>query len=409
MIAEIITIGDELLIGQTVDTNSTWMAQQLNHMGIGVRQIVTISDQQDAIRNAVDEAFRYADLVLMTGGLGPTKDDITKKTLTEYFDTKLVMNEEILQWITDRFAERGIPLLDTNVSQAEVPEDCTIIRNFRGTASGMWFDHEGKVLVAMPGVPHEMKKMISDFILPKVQEQFDIGNIVNRTVMTVGIGESLLAEKIKAWEDELHAENIGLAYLPSPFVVKLRLTSRGGSVELLNEKIEKLLQIVPEVIYGYDNETLEAVVGNLLVEREETLAVAESCTGGLISRMITSIPGASRYYQGSVTAYQASVKEKVLGVDPKVIAAKTVYCAEVAEQMATGVSQLHQATYGIGISGVAGPGPDGDTPAGRIYIAVAKGSKVLVSKELNFGDSRERNILKASRLALDFLRRQLLE
>ncbi len=315
--AEVITIGDEILYGQTLDTNTQWMGQRLNEIGVKIIRKVALGDQREEIVKGLDEASQRADIILITGGLGPTKDDITKKTLAEYFDTPLIMNEEILQHITDLFTKRNLKMNALNEAQALVPRDCTVIPNSQGTAPGMWFEHDEKVYVSMPGVPYEMETMMSESIIPKLREVFALPVIYHQMIQTVGIGESWLAEQIEEWEDNL-PPHIRLAYLPSFGRVKLRLTAVGENRLQLEEdvaaQVRQLEPIIQKYIYGYGDKTLEEAVGELLNEAEKTLAVAESCTGGFLAHSLTSIPGSSRYFQGGVVAYSNALKTSLLGV-----------------------------------------------------------------------------------------------
>jgi nicotinamide-nucleotide amidase len=414
MKAEIITIGDELLIGQTVDTNSAWMAEQLHLVGIRVNRIVSISDARDAIRNAIEDSFARADLVLMTGGLGPTQDDITKETLAEYFGTELVRNEEVHQGITAFFAARGKPMLEANDRQADLPRDAEILPNTRGTAMGMWFHKDGKTLVSMPGVPYEMKGIMTEHVLTRIRERFLTPVIIHRTVLTQGIGESFLAETISDWETALRNEGFSLAYLPSPGMVKLRISAygvNGNEAEVqkrIAHYITELERRVPQAVFGRDKDTLASVVGALLVERGHTMSTAESCTGGTIAQLITAIPGSSRYFMGSVVAYSNASKTELIGVDPRIIAEHGAVSKEVVVQMAEGVRRSFGTTWAIATSGVAGP--DGGTPekpVGTVWIAVA-GPRGNGAHKYTFGNSRDRNITLSAVTALNDLRKEIL-
>ena len=320
MTAEIITIGDELLIGQVTDTNSAWIAEQLNLIGIRVRQITSISDEREHILSTLAEAETRADIILITGGLGPTKDDITKTTLCEFFGTGLVLNEEAFKNIETLFRLRGFPVTELNRKQAEIPANCTPLQNLNGTAPGMWFERNGKIFVSMPGVPFEMKSMVTNDILPRLSQKFKSQFIVHKTILTQGVGESFLAKTIENWEDNL-PENIKLAYLPQPGIVRLRLTTIGESkAELQNQledEISKIKKIIPDLIFGYNGDTLELVIGQLLKTGSKTVSTAESCTGGYLAHLITNIPGSSEYYPGSVVSYSNRVKIDELGVREK--------------------------------------------------------------------------------------------
>jgi len=412
MKVEIITIGDELLIGQTVDTNSAWMARELNKAGLSVYQRTAVPDDRERIITALSDAAIRVNIVLITGGLGPTKDDLTKPTLCEYFNTELVLNQEVLGRIEAYFAQAGRPMLESNRLQAMLPASCRVLPNPRGTAQGMWFEMEGVVYVSMPGVPYEMKGLMLEEVLPGLKQRFQLPAIYHRTILTQGIGESFLAEVIKDWENGLMPLGIKLAYLPSPGLVKLRMSSYGEELEPLkvavDAKATELLQLIGKFVFGEDEDTLEAVVGSLLAESSETLAVAESCTGGNISQMITSVPGCSQYYLGSITAYSNDAKVSLLGVPKEIITRFGAVSAEVAEAMAAATKKKFNSTYAISTTGVAGPsGGSADKPVGLVWIGVA-GPNGIVSHRFQFGNERERNIRRASLMALDLLRKELL-
>src|SRR6185312_1828584 len=341
MKAEIVTIGDELLIGQVVDTNSAFMATKLNEAGIHVCQITSVSDNREHIMEALDNAKQRADIILMTGGLGPTNDDITKNTLCEYFKVGLRFDSEAYKDVEYVFKVRGREVTEVNRRQAELPENCTALRNKNGTAPGMWFDVDGKVYVSMPGVPYEMKALMEDEVIPRLQKKFTLPVIVHKNVLTIGIGESFLAEKIATWEASLAKDGIKLAYLPSIGMVRLRLSSSGDDATFLTQKTEKKIEelktIVGEFIFGYDNDTLEGVTGALLKERKQTISTAESCTGGYISHLITSIAGSSDYYVGSVITYSYEIKTLELNVSADLLNIKGAVSQEVVEQMASEV------------------------------------------------------------------------
>jgi len=410
MIADILTIGDELLIGQVVDTNSAWMAEQLNAYGIRVRQITSISDDRQHILSSLQEVATSSDLILITGGLGPTRDDITKQTLCEYFETSLVFSEKAYQNIERLFSSRRFPMTELNRRQALVPECCTVLNNPNGTAPGMWFEKDGKVYVSLPGVPFEMKALMTEEVLPRLAGRSG-QKILHRTILTEGVGEPFLAAKIEAWENNLPAF-IKLAYLPQPGIVRLRLTATGTDEFLLREAVtraeEELMILAGEHIFGFDEDTLEEVIGNLLRERHQTLATAESCTGGLVARMITSVAGSSDYFQGSVVAYSNEVKEKVLGVNRLTIQDHGAVSEETVREMAEGVRSLLGTGYAIAISGIAGPaGGSEEKPVGTTWIAVASGQRT-VAAHFRFGEHRGRNIQRAALAALSMLRKELL-
>jgi nicotinamide-nucleotide amidase len=415
MNAEIISIGDEILIGQITNTNAQWMAQQLNLIGISVKQISTVGDNRDDIIRIFSEAKNRADIILITGGLGPTNDDITKQCLCEFFNTKLIFNEQCFEDVTRIFAERNLEMPAINRGQAEIPENCIPIRNKNGTAPGMWFESNpnGIIFVSLPGVPYEMKAMMSDFVIPELQKKFNKNFIVHKTVHTQGIGESSLAEKIKEWEDSLAKHEIKLAYLPAPGQVKLRLSAEGINqekiIQSIDKKITELRQIIPGYIFaieefGKEPETLEKVIGEILRQKKKTLAVAESCTGGYIAHLITSIAGSSDYFNGGIIAYSNEIKINVLKVDAKTLDDNGAVSKEVAEQMSDGVRKRLKADFGISTTGIAGPtGGSTEKPVGTVWVSVASEDKII-SEKFNFGNNRERNIRRASLSALNLLR-----
>lgn len=411
MIAEIITIGDELLIGQVIDTNSAWMAEQLNLVGIRVHQITSISDNQQHIVTTLREAGKRAQLILVTGGLGPTKDDITKQTFCKYFDSPLVFSEAAYKNVEKLFAARGIAVTELNRLQAMVPADCTVIANRNGTAPGMWFEKEGCIYVSMPGVPFEMKAMMEEEIIPRLMNKLN-QVILHRTILTEGIGESILAALIEPWEDAL-PPFIKLAYLPQPGMVRLRLTASGTDRNILQQAIQKaekdLLPLAGKYIFGYDNDTIESVVGDLLRKKGMTLSTAESCTGGNIAQLITSIAGSSDYFKGSVVAYANEIKEQLLGVPHQVLAENGAVSEQTVIHMARGARSQFKTDYAIAVSGIAGPGGGtAEKPVGTTWIAVASPTEIVAQKFL-FGDHRGRNIRKASVAALNMLRAKLAE
>jgi nicotinamide-nucleotide amidase len=411
MKSAIITIGDEILIGQVTDTNAVWISQQLNELGVQVGEMVTVSDNAEQITQTLDRYLGRFDLLIMTGGLGPTGDDITKQTLAVYFGSKMVTNPVVLERITAFFKERGRTMIESNLKQADVPEGCRILINNHGTAPGMWFEKKGTILISLPGVPYEMKGLMTDHVLPEIKKRSKVAQVVHRTIMTQGIPESYLAALLRNWEAEL-PDCVKLAYLPNPGMVRLRLTVVDKCAEeakqILDVNIGKLLGIIPEHIFGYDDMSLEASLGGLLRERGQTLATAESCTGGNIARMITSVPGSSDYYLGSVIAYNNRIKSGILGVDPALIEENGAVSREVVEEMARGVQGLMGSDTSISTSGIAGPdGGTGDKPVGTTWICVRHGDASF-SKKYRFGGSRERIIEQASHTALQLLRRLIL-
>nr|WP_319512408.1 competence/damage-inducible protein A [uncultured Draconibacterium sp.] len=412
MKAEIITIGDEILIGQIVDTNSAWMGEQFNLNGIEIYQITSVHDDHDHIIRAIKSAEENADLVVITGGLGPTKDDITKHTLCEYFDTKLVFHEPTLKTIYERFKHRGIEMNKLNRDQAMLPESCTILPNKMGTAPGMWFEKNDTIFVSMPGVPFEMKYLVEFELLPRLRKTGRTKAIFHKTVLTQGVPESMLAERISDWEDALPT-HIKLAYLPNPMAVRLRLSAIGEDVEVLKNdvesEIEKLQKIIPEAIFGYDTETMSEVIGRELVKQNKKLAVAESCTGGYISHLITSVSGSSEYYNGSVTSYSNEMKEQLLGVSRENLEKYGAVSEQVAREMVEGVKRVMKADYAVATTGIAGPtGGTEEKPVGTVWIAVSGPEKTVVKKFTFVGDQRDRNIVRAGQTALQLLRRMVL-
>ncbi|MEM9830127.1 MAG: competence/damage-inducible protein A [Bacteroidota bacterium] len=405
--AEVITIGDEILYGQTLDTNTQWMGRQLNAIGIKIIRKVAVGDQQEEIIKALDEATQRADIILITGGLGPTKDDITKKTLAEYFDTSLVVDEKVLDYVRTLFSKRNLPMNALNEAQALMPKGCTVITNTMGTAPGMWFEQDEKVYMSMPGVPYEMETMMEKSVLPKLKSIFSLPAIYHQMIQTVGIGESWLAEQIEDWEDQLPS-HIRLAYLPSFGRVKLRLTAVGNNrLELENDVAEQVKQVVPLIekyVFGYGDITLEEAVGEMLAKDDKTLSVAESCTGGYLAHTITSIPGCSRYFQGGVVAYSNQLKMNLLDVPEQTLAQHGAVSEETIRAMAEGVRKNLKTDFGVATSGIAGP--DGGTPekpVGTVWIAVA-GPHGTVAKKISLSKDRLVNVRRSTVVALNMLR-----
>lgn len=411
MNAEIITIGDEILIGQVVDTNSAWMAQKLNDIGIDVKQITSVSDNEEHIINSLNHARKRADIIFITGGLGPTKDDITKNTLCKYFNTTLVFDEKAFAAVEYQFKIRGKEVTATNRKQAELPESCTPVYNKNGTASGMWFEEKGKNFISMPGVPFEMKAMMEDDILPQLKKKFKTPFIYHRTVLTQGAGESFLADMIENWEENLPG-HIKLAYLPSPGAVRLRLTAKGNAEKIKEEtedQVNKLKYIIEKYIYGYDDNSLEEITGNLLKEKKQTLSTAESCTGGYIAHLITSVPGSSEYFIGSIVSYANRIKENFLNVSSDILNNHGAVSEPVVLAMAKSVKEKFSTDYSIAVSGIAGPsGGTAEKPVGTVWIAIATPEKVF-AKSFRFGNNRLRNIQVSGQTALNMLRKELLK
>ncbi len=412
MEADLITIGDEILIGQIVDTNSAWMAQKLNDKGINIRQITSVSDRPDHIMEALNESGRKASIVLVTGGLGPTKDDRTKAVLCNYFGTQLVENKDILDHIIQLLSARNVVMNALNREQALVPASATVLHNKLGTAPGLWFDHDGTIFVFMPGVPFEMKYIMEYEVIPRIEKIFNTPNIIHRTVLTHGLPESMLAESIADWEDSL-PDVISLAYLPSPEFVRLRLSARGNDritlLKQLEDKIKELVNIIPDAIFGYEEDTMAGNIGKILKEKGLSVGLAESCTGGNIARSFTQNPGSSEYFKGGIVAYSNEIKIRILGISPDLISEKGVVNKEVVESMAISARQILNADYAIATSGIAGPGGGtAEKPVGTVWIAVA-GPDGVVSKVFNFANNRERNIIRSTQTALNMLRLELLK
>jgi nicotinamide-nucleotide amidase len=394
-LVEIVTIGDEILIGQIVDTNSAWMARELNKDGFRIHQITTVSDDETHILNAVEGAFSRADIVLMTGGLGPTKDDITKQTLCKYFNTHLIHNQEVVENIKEVFAHRGNVLNPLTLGQAMVPATATIIQNKRGSAPVTWFDKKGKVLVSMPGVPFEMEWVMSNEVLPRLRSRYNTPTLLHKTVLVVGISESGLAMKLTDWENELH-ECLKLAYLPSPGMVKLRLSGflpdRQELENIIEAELVKLRDLLEVAILAEEDIPVEEVIGRLLKEKGLWLATAESCTGGNIAKQITNVSGSSTYFAGAIVAYQNEIKIQELGVSPETLRDFGAVSQETVEEMAEGVRKRLKTDIGVAVSGIAGPtGATEGKPIGTIWICVSTQDK-NISRRFQFGQSRKRNV-----------------
>ena len=411
MQAETITIGDEILIGQIIDSNSAFIAKELNNVGVSVVQITTTSDDAISIKNSIKQAESRADFIILTGGLGPTKDDITKITLSKYFNTELVFNQQVYNHVESLLSGRGISMNELNSKQALVPKNCEVLSNDVGTAPGMLFKENGKVYISIPGVPFEMKFIIKERFIPFIKENYNTEEIVHKTIMTQGIPESHLAEKIEGWENNLPVE-IKLAYLPQPGMVRLRLTARGKNRVSLNsmveEQIKKLKVIIPEAIYGFDEEKIEFSVYKLLKEQGKTMATAESCTGGNISALITSIPGSSFVYKGSIIAYSNEIKHRLLNVSVQTLENYGAVSKQTVEEMCVGLLKSFNTDYAISVSGIAGPdGGTDEKPVGTTWICVASKDSVIAEKYL-FGEDRGRNIRRATLTALNMLRNNFL-
>lgn len=411
MNAILINIGDELLIGQVVNTNAAWMAAELERHDIHVSRIVTIADDLNDIERTLAEA-EHSDVVLITGGLGPTKDDITKEALCRHFGAKLIINQPAYDNVSDYFARRGLPLSDINKMQGMVPDCCEALLNKVGTAPGMWFERDGRIVVSLPGVPHEMRWLMSTYVLPRLSKRMGREAILHKTILTCGIGESFLAEKIAAWEDAL-PQNFRLAYLPDAGKVRLRLSAHGQDhAELqaqMDGEIEKLAALIPEHIYGYDNETLASAVGKTLLRRGASLATAESCTGGTLAHRITEVAGASQYYVGGVVSYSNELKMNLLGVRRTTLEQFGAVSEQTACEMAVGCRMRLHTDYAVATTGIAGPtGGTDEKPLGTVWIAVASPEGVAAHKYI-FATTREQHQERTANQALtdllDALRR----
>ncbi|PWJ44366.1 competence/damage-inducible protein A [Sediminitomix flava] len=393
--AEIITIGDEILYGQITDTNSQWMSERLTEIGVKVIRKTAIGDTKEAITEALDKAKKEAQIVLMTGGLGPTKDDITKKTLANYFDTELIFNENVYENIGRLLRQFGRELTEQNKNQAEVLKICDVLQNEVGTAPGMWIDHEGCVFVSMPGVPHEMKFLMSEHVLPRLEEKYIPGHIIHKVIRTIGIPESKLSQMLEDWELAL-PENIGLAYLPKLGQVRLRLTAVGEDKEAIELQLEsevlKLKSIVTKGIYAEEDIELEEVVGIILKQRDMTVATAESCTGGNVANKITDISGSSAYFKGGIIPYSNEIKMDQLGVRAETLEKYGAVSEQTAKEMAENVRKKFNASVGISTTGIAGPtGGTPDKPVGTIWIGYSDGKKTE-AKLLNITRGRKINV-----------------
>ena len=414
MKATIVTIGDEILIGQIVDTNSGFIAKSLDKIGVEISEMISISDNKQHILETLAKLQNQVDLVIITGGLGPTKDDITKKTFCDYFEDELVVNEAVLAHVTqliEGFYKR--PITQLNKDQALVPSTATILKNTNGTAPGMWMKKGNTVFISLPGVPYEMKGIVEDEIIPKIIKEYERPYIIHKTILTYGMGESMVAEKIEDWENNL-PEFIKLAYLPNPGRVRLRLSARGTDKELLEKAIEanvfSLTQIIGDIIVGFDDsETLEVVLGKLLAQNKKTIATAESCTGGKLAQIITAIPGSSQYFKGSIVSYAKEIKTQVLGVSEATINEHSVVSEAVATEMATQICKIMNTDYGIGITGNAGPTTDDtDEEVGIVFITLAT-PEGIVSEKFNFGQPREKVIDRAVNKSMEMLQAAILK
>ncbi len=407
----IITIGDELLIGQVIDTNSAWMAQELNKAGVRVVRRLAVADVWDEIWTALDEEQKHADIILITGGLGPTADDITKPLLCKYFGGKMVVDEEARQNVLDIFTKLNRPIIDRNLKQAEVPDVCTVLFNKRGTAPGMLFNKAGKVFVSLPGVPHEMKGLMTDDVIPMLLQQFQFPAIIHKTLLTAGVGESFLAELIRDFEEALPT-HIKLAYLPNYGMVRLRLSATGFHAAETQKEIQLFFEQLKSLVAAYlvtdTDEPMQQVVGRLLLSKEKTMCTAESCTGGYISHLVTALPGSSKYYTGGVVSYSYQAKEDLLQVDKATLETKGAVSEEIVLQMAKGALQNLKSDYVIAVSGIMGPdGGMPDKPVGTVWVAVGNKYNIQATK-LYFRFDRMRNIQLTATHGLNLLRKFIL-
>lgn len=395
LFASIITIGDELLIGQTIDTNSAWMAQELNKIGVWVKRRVAVGDTREDIWQALDEEANESKIILITGGLGPTADDITKPLLCDYFGGKMIVNEMVLAHVKNIFVKLNRPIIDRNLKQAEVPDVCKVLMNKRGTAPGMAFTKGDCLFISLPGVPHEMKGLMTEEVLPLLQKSYQMPVILHRTLLTAGAGESFLAERIKQWEEAL-PPHIKLAYLPNYGMVKLRLTSYGADAAALEQELDTLFlelqEQVKDIMIVNEDQPLEKALGDLLTERGKTLATAESCSGGYIAHLITSVAGSSVYFKGTVVAYSYDAKETILGVSHETLEQKGAVSEETITEMFNGLMHVTTADYGIATSGIMGPGGGtDDKPVGTVWVAVGSRKK-MIAKKIQFRHDRLKNI-----------------
>ncbi|SFF29576.1 competence/damage-inducible protein A [Thermoflexibacter ruber] len=410
--AEILTIGDEILYGHITDTNSQFISTALDKAGIQVIRKTSVGDNREAIINGLKSAEAVADIIIITGGLGPTKDDITKKTLADYFQTTLVMNEAVLSHVENLFASRGRVMNDLNKTQALIPANAQVIHNAVGTAPGMWIEHQGKVFISMPGVPHEMKKMMEELIVPKLRHHFQTPAIIHKWIKTINIPESTLAEKIEKWEDALPA-HLKLAYLPKMGQVRLRLTGKGDDAGVLNAELEaqvaQLIPLIKDHIYGYEDDEIEKVVGSLLREKNKTVSTAESCTGGYLAHLLTSVAGSSHYFIGSIVAYSNQIKMNELDVSPAILEAYGAVSEPTVIAMAEGIRKKFGTSIGLATSGVAGPdGGSPEKPVGTIWVAYAD-ERETFAKKLTLTQERMLNITLTTNFLLNFLRMKLSE
>ena len=411
MKAELLSIGDELLIGQTINTNASWLGKELSSRGVRIVQVTTISDDADIIKTSIDQAFERCDILFITGGLGPTKDDITKHTLCDYFNTTLEIHLPTLQRIEAFFLKRNRPMLDVNIRQAELPRSCEILENVNGTAAGMWFERDGKIVVSMPGVPYEMKGIMTEQVFPRLKERFDLKSLYHHTILLQGIGESFLADRISDWENKVRELGLGLAYLPSPGMVKLRLTSYEGiqREEEIFSLFKELEERMPEYVFAHGEITLAEKIGEICRSNGLHIGTVESCTGGALAASLVSVPGSSDYFSGSFLTYSNDLKVKLADVDVNTLESFGAVSKDVAEEMSKGGLDKLGVDFCISTTGIAGP--DGGTdlkPVGTVWISISSRTQTI-SKSYSFGDNRERNIQMTVLTALNMLRCMILK
>ena len=407
---EVITIGDEILYGHILDTNAKWLSEQLDKLGVKINKRSTISDNHFQITNTIDKSISENDIIIFTGGLGPTNDDITKKTLNKYFKGNLVRDEITYRQIKKIFKRRNFDLTKKNKDQALVPDNCQVLHNIHGTAPGLAFSIKKKLVISLPGVPFEMKSLFNEKCIDLIRVKYNLPIVYHRIIKTVGIGESWLSDLIGKWEKNLD-NSLSLAYLPSIGRVKLRLTGKGNNLKkikfIIEKQEKKLLKIIEKYIYGYDNDELESQVGILLNDQNKTIAISESCSGGYASHMITSIPGSSKYFLGSIIAYNNSIKENILGIDKKIIRDKGAVSKEVVEEMAKNIRIKFKSSIGLSVSGIAGPsGGSTKKPVGTVWIGLSDDKKTY-SKKFQLTERRDVNIILSSICILNMLRLNL--
>ena len=409
MKVELISIGDELLIGQTVNTNASWLGETLSKSGAEIIKTVVISDKKNEIIASLNAIYDNTDCIIITGGLGPTKDDITKYTLAEYFGSKLKQDKHTLDKIESFFSQRNRPMLDSNYKQAELPIDCTILENDYGTAAGMWFEKNNKIFISLPGVPYEMQGIMTEQAIPKLKNRFKLKSMYYKTALTQGIGESFLAEKIQDWENRIYKNGLSLAYLPSAGIVKLRISSAKGrdDAAIIEGLFVELENLIPNHFFGYDHDTLPQIIGQQLIDKKLTIGTVESCTAGMLASQISSIPGASAYYEGALLTYSYKIKTSLANVPADLIQKEGAVSEPVAIQMAENGRDILGADICISTTGIAGPGGGTKTkPVGMVWIAIAT-KDGTTTKKMQFSKHRERNIKMTVLSALNLLRLEL--